>query len=149
MRGWVTITASTDEPERRFAVGAVVMADRPREVLEARYVPRLAVLFEGCTDRNDAEALRGTWLYADVTDTPDDPDEYYDHQLEGLTVVVNGRQIGVVREVLHLPAQDVLDVEIDGRHRLIPFVEQLVPLIDLQAGQVHVVDMEGLLDDAD
>lgn len=149
MRGWVTITPSTDEPQHRFAVGAVVQVDRPREVLEARYSPRLAVLFEGCSDRSDAEALRGIWVYADVTDSPQDPDEFYDHQLVGLAVMVNGAPVGVVSDVLHLPAQDLLEIEVDGRRRLIPFVEQLVPQVDVAAGQIQVVDLEGLFDDAD
>ena len=152
VRGWVTVAPSTDEPEVRFAVGAVVRAegdDRALIVVEARFAPKLAVLFEGCRSREDAEALRGRWLHVDVTDGPTDPDEFYDHQLEGLTVCVGGAPVGVVHEVLHLPGQDLLEVDLGERRVLIPFVEQIVPTVDLATGQIHVAAVEGLFDDAD
>lgn len=149
MRGWVTIASTTDEPQRRFAVGTVIEVDRPRTILDVRFGPRLAVLFEGCTTREDAEELRGLWLHLDVVDSPEDPDEFYDHQLEGLAVLIDGVQVGVIREVLHLPGQDLLDVDLGERTVLVPFVEQIVPRIDLDAGQVHVSALEGLFDDAD
>lgn len=149
MRGWVTVTPTTDEPERRFAVGSVVLADREREIVEVRFGPRLSVLFDGCQSREDAEALRGLWLQCEVDGEPEDPDEFYDHQLEGLAVLVAGHRIGVVREVLHLPGQDLLDVEVEGRQVLVPFVEQIVPVVDLVAGTIEVNDLEGLFGDAD
>ena len=51
--------------------------------------PVLVLGFEGVTDRNAAEALRGTSLTLDSASLPipDDPDEFYDHQLVGLTAV--------------------------------------------------------------
>ena len=46
----------------------------------------LLLRFEGVTDRNAAEGLRGTLLVIDSADVapPDDPDEFHDHQLIGL-----------------------------------------------------------------
>lgn len=143
---------TTDEPERRFAVGSVLLADRELTIMDVRFGARLMVLFDGCRDREDAESLRGLWLHLDVSDSPDDPDdpdEFYDHQLEGLTVLVEGRAIGAVREVLHLPGQDLLEVDLGDRAVLIPFVAEIVPTVDLGAGEVHVRAVEGLLDDAD
>jgi 16S rRNA processing protein RimM len=149
VRGWVTVTPTTDEPERRFAVGSTVRADRPLEIAEVRFGPRLAVLFAGCGTREDAEALRGLWLHCDVEGGPEDPDEFYDHQLEGLTVFVAGTALGVVREVLHLPGQDILDVDVGGRQVLVPFVEQIVPVVDVAGGRIEVTDVEGLFGYAD
>lgn len=150
IRGWVTVVPTTDEPERRFAAGSTVMLDgRPRVVEESRLTPRVALRLAGCTDREHAEALRGTWLYVDKTEeSPDDPDEFYDHQLEGLRVVVNGRQMGRIAEVLHLPGQDVLAVETGTGQALVPFVAAIVPVVDLESGHVEVVALEGLFDDA-
>ena len=56
---------------------------------------------DGVTDRDGADALRGTVFVVDSEDLPpiDDPDEFYDHQLEGLRVVtVDGRLVGNVNE---------------------------------------------------
>ena len=53
----------------------------------------------------------------------------------------------MVGSVLHLPAQDVLEIETATGTRLVPFVAALVPAVDLDAGRLTVVDVAGLLDD--
>ena len=61
----------------------------------------------GVADRDAADALRGIVFLVDTDDLPpiDDPDEFYDHQLEGLRVVTtDGRLVGNVDEVLHTAA---------------------------------------------
>jgi 16S rRNA processing protein RimM len=82
-------------------------------------------------------------------DSGDDPDAFYDHELEGLPVTtVAGAAVGVLSSVLHLPANDVLAVRApDGREILIPFVREIVPVVGRDG---IVVDPPiGLLDDAD
>jgi 16S rRNA processing protein RimM len=102
----------------------------------------------GVTDRTAAEALRGTLLVVDVDpgEQPDDPDEFYDHQLVGLAAVdLAGAPLGEVADVLHLPAQDLLAVRApDGRELLVPFVAAIVPTVDLAAGRVVVDPPPGL-----
>ncbi len=49
--------------------------------------------------------------------------------------------------MLHLPAQDVLVVRTPSGERLVPFVTELVPVVDLAAGYVQVADVRGLLDE--
>jgi 16S rRNA processing protein RimM len=114
---------------------------------------RLVLRFKGVEDRTAAEGLRNTMLIveADPDELPDDPDEFYDHQLVGLRVVtVDGREVGTVAEMLHLPTQDLFAVtRSDGREVLIPFVEEIVPDIDLEERTVLVDPPEGLLELAD
>lgn len=152
IHGWITVTPTTDDPEQRFAPGqSVLLEGVPREILDARIGRPLALHLAGVEDRNQAEELRGQWLYVDASaETADGDDEFYDHQLEGLQVQVDGVVVGTVQQVLHLPGQDVLAVLTEsGREVLVPFVEQLVPSVDLAAGRVDVVGVEGLFDDAD
>jgi 16S rRNA processing protein RimM len=49
--------------------------------------------------------------------------------------------------VLHLPAQDVLAVATPAGERLVPFVADLVPEVDVAAGRVVVRPIPGLLED--
>jgi 16S rRNA processing protein RimM len=145
----VSVTPTTDEPERRFAVGAAVLLDEQvRTVLDARPAGRLTILLSGCASRDDAEELRGRWLYVEADEEPPaDENEFYDHQLEGLNVTVAGAVVGRVTEVLHLPGQDVLSVALTaGGSALIPFVAEMVPEVDVVAGHVRVEPVEGLLD---
>lgn len=151
IRGELTVQVRTDEPERRFAPGSSVSVDDgPLKVAGSRrHSGRLLVRFVGIDDRTAAEALHGQLLRVDVDPdaVPEADGEFYDHQLVGLDVLRStGERVGTVREVTHPPAQDLLAIDVDGREVLVPFVEALVPEVDLAAGTVTVADVPGLLD---
>jgi 16S rRNA processing protein RimM len=155
LRGEVSVEVRTDEPEIRFAAGSVLVADPgsagPLTVAGARWHRgRLLLSFAEVADRSAADGLRGVLLLAEISEDerPEDPDEFYDHQLAGLPVVTTtGGQVGVIAEVLHLPSQDLLAVRTaEGREVLIPFVAQLVPTVDLAARRVVVDPPAGLID---
>ena len=158
IRGEVTVQVRTDEPERRFADGALLRAEAPRgsagpptslTVDRTRWHRGvLLVTFVELADRTAAEAARGTWLHATVAadDRPDDPDEYYDHQLVGLAAYdEHGTHLGEVSGLVH-GAQDLLTIRTtDGRDALVPFVKALVPDVDLASRRVVVADRPGLV----
>jgi 16S rRNA processing protein RimM len=155
VRGELTVEVRTDDPEARFAPGAVLRtepAERgPLTVAEAR--PRsggLVVAFAGVADREAADTLRGTVLVVDAASLPPlaDDDEFYDHQLVGLVAVdPSGARLGTVADVVHSPASDLLAVRgADGREHLVPFVRDIVPTVDVPGGRVVVDPPEGLLD---
>lgn len=154
LNGDVFVEVRTDEPQRRFATGTRFVTSKGALTVDATRWQgrRLVVRFAEVADRSAAEMLRGVELSLDVPadERPDDPEEFYDHQLVGLTACSSGGDpIGRVKEVLHLPAQDVLVVETaHGGTALIPFVRELVPLVDLAARQVTVTDQAGLLSTA-
>ena len=159
IRGEVTVDVRTDEPERRFAVGTTLRAAPPagsasplRSVTVSRTRWHQGVLlahFEEIGDRNAAEAARGIVLHATlpVDATPEDPEEFYDHQLIGLTAVdLEGRELGEVSRVVHGGAQDLLQIRTpDRREALVPFVAALVPEVDVAGGRVVVADRPGLV----
>lgn len=150
IRGELNVDIRTDEPERRFAPGSsVVCGPRTLTVKTSRHHGgRLVVAFVEIPDRTAAEALHGTVLEAvvDPDDTPDDPDEFYDHQLVGLEVRSGNTVVGSVTGLVHLPHQDTLTVDIEGHEVFIPFVTELVPVVDVAGGFVTVQDVDGLLD---
>ncbi len=159
IRGEVTIDVRTDEPERRFAVGAVLKTEPPRGSVVRPGTLTVArtrvhqgtwlVSFVDFTSRNDAEAARGTLLRVTVSadEVPEDPEEFYDHQLIGLAVVdTEGTPLGTLTAVAHGAAQDLLTVRTpDGRDALVPFVAALVPEVDLAGGRLVVADRPGLV----
>ena len=156
VRGEVVVQPRTDEPDRRFAPGQQLRAEGTATtftvVSRRDHSGRMLVLFDGLTDRNAVEAVRGTVLVADVDEAapPAEPGEYYDRQLIGLRAqTADGAPVGAVVGVLHLPSQDLLQIQTDSEVRLVPFVAALVPEVDLVAGTVTVSDLTGLLDDED
>ncbi len=154
MRGDLVLDVRTDEPERRLAVGSSFDTVHGTLTVAATrwHSGRLLIRFQQVPDRNAAEALHGTELRVEVLvdERPQDPDEFYDHQLVGLTVESElGEIVGQVSEVLHLPAQDMLVIAHAGRETLVPFVAEFVPRVDLGSGRLLVTDRPGLLSDED
>ncbi|MCE7007727.1 ribosome maturation factor RimM [Kibdelosporangium philippinense] len=156
IRGELAVEVRTDSPEQRFAPGAVVAArlrdgsSRPLTLSAVRaHGERLLVFFDEVPDRTAAEALRGALLLADTDALPptDDPDEFYDHELEGLAAVLaDGSPVGTVREVVHSAAGELLALDVDGREVLVPFVREIVPEVDIAGRRVVLDPPEGLLD---
>jgi 16S rRNA processing protein RimM len=155
IRGEVTVEVRTDSPDDRYAPGAVLLTDPvargPLTVAAVRWHQgRMLLALEGVHDRNAAEALRDVILSAQVddNDAPDDPDEFYDHQLIGLRAeLADGSPLGDVVDVVHLPSQDLLSIiRSASREVLVPFVTEFVPTIDVPGGRVVVTPPPGLLE---
>lgn len=150
IRGEVVVEPRTDVPEQRFAPGTVVQGKqggRTRELTVTAMRPhqgRLLITFAEIADRTAAESLRSTTFFA----PPREDDEgFYDHDLEGLRVLQDGADIGEVTGVTHVPGRLLLEVTINsGKEVLIPFVEDIVPDVDLDSGMCVITPPEGLLE---
>ena len=146
--GEATIEVRTDEAEDRFAIGAVLQTECHGDltVASARVHNGLLLLgFEGIEDRNGIEELRNELLYAEVDiDAPGiDEDDYHVLQLVGCKAyLVDGDEFGTVTDVLNLPGQDVLAIKTDSGEVLIPFVHQLVPVVDIKKKSMTVIPPE-------
>jgi 16S rRNA processing protein RimM len=157
VRGEIAVEVRTDDPELRLAAGAVLATEPaaigPLTITGRRWHKgQLLVMLDGVDDRDQAEDLRGTLLVVDSGDLEDidDPDEFRDHQLIGLSVVnVAGEPVGEIRDVLH-HGQDLLVVAAGGKRAgaeiLVPFVAAIVPEVDLNAGRLVIDPPEGLID---
>lgn len=155
--GEIVVEVRTDDPARRFAPGAALRGRKPRGGPERSYVietvrehaGRLLVRLTGVSDRNAADDLRGTLFVVESADLPpiEDPDEFYDHQLEGLAVrTVDGTAVGTVTEVLHTTAGELLSVKTpEGAEVLVPFVSAIVTAVSLADGTVDIDPPDGLL----
>jgi 16S rRNA processing protein RimM len=96
----------------------------------------------GVTDRNGAEALRGTELYVARDKLPDtDEGEFYVADLIGMTVVdAAGNEIGKVVDAPDFGAGSLLEIRKAGvaQTELIPFTDAFVPHVDLAARRVTI-----------
>ena len=160
VRGEVSVQVRTDDPGRRFAPGTILATDPaalgPLTVGSVRWhLGRLLVRFDGLADRTRAEELAGALLLVDsaAVGTPEDPDEFNDHDLIGLVAVtVAGDRVGTVTDVLH-HGQDLLVISAAGAgagagagETLVPFVRAIVPEVDIAAGRLVLDPPPGLLD---
>jgi 16S rRNA processing protein RimM len=156
LTGEVVVDIRTDDPDTRFAPGTILRSrvkagpDQSYTVDAAReHGGRLLVRLGGVADRNAAESLKGTLFVVDSADLPpiEDPDEFYDHQLEGLRVVTTtGTPVGSVVEVLHTAAGELLSVRTGEGEVLVPFVSAIVTSVSLADKTIEIDPPDGLLE---
>ncbi|HLP23266.1 MAG TPA: ribosome maturation factor RimM [Microbacteriaceae bacterium] len=159
LKGALKVELYTDIPEQRFQPGATFSLQVPDdspwngkslELIELRwYNEQPVAFFVGVTDRTAAETLARAilWIDEDAASAIVEENAWFDHQLVGLSVVHEGRTIGTVKVVDHLPAQDLLIVSVDGRDVMIPFVSAIVPEVDVAAGTITITPPPGLLEE--
>ncbi|BBT18504.1 ribosome maturation factor RimM [Pseudomonas sp. 1D4] len=105
----------------------------------------LVVKLKGLDDRDVARTYAGFEIRVPESELPElEEDEFYWHQLEGLSVInQDGQLLGKVDHLLETGANDVMVVKpctgsLDDRERLLPYTEQCVQAIDLDAGEMRV-----------
>ncbi len=128
---------TTEDGKRSFALALV----RP---MKNGFVARIAEV----ATKEQADALRGTQLFARRTDLPTLPDdEYYYSDLTGLEVFdTGGTSLGHVKSVQNHGAGDLLEVQVPGSSAsvLLPFTVAVVPTVDLASGRIVADPPEGL-----
>jgi len=141
LRGEVVVRLTTNRDER-VAVGAELLAD-DQTLTVATSRPNdgdFLVRFDGVNDRNGADALKGTELFAAPID---DPDELWVHELVGCRVIdASGVDRGVVQELLANPASDLLALDSEALVpvRFITDVADRVITVDVPEGLFEVYD---------
>lgn len=150
----------TDHPERAFAPGVVLLlgeadADEPDpdlpplRVAECRPFQRgFLVHFGGIDDRNQAETLRGRYLFQSIQDVaPLEEGEVFYHQLLEMQVVtVDGIEVGRVTEVFELGPADLLEVRGANGVVMVPYRPEIVVEVDVAGGRLTIDPPDGLLD---
>jgi 16S rRNA processing protein RimM len=157
LKGALKLELYTDNPERRFFTGAEFTLQVPEAspwhgktitVREYRVMNgNPVVFFDDVDDRDAAETLVRAILWIDQDDDEVEDDAWFDHQLVGLDVVRDDTVLGKVMRVEHFPAQDLLIVKAGEREIMVPFVQAIVPTVDVAHGRVIVTPPPGLFED--
>jgi 16S rRNA processing protein RimM len=120
----------------RILVGGVERTIAARSGDDLRPILRLA----GIDSRTAIEALRGKPLEVPTESVPEpEEDAFWVFDLVGCAVEREGTVLGVVREVLERPANDVLVVTVeDGDDLLVPFTRDAVPEVDVPGRRLSI-----------
>lgn len=168
LNGEVRVYPDTDFPERfeepgeRWLLRPGASTPEAIKLVKGRfqdgkglYVVKLA----GINHRDQAEALRNAQLMVSAKDRlPVEPGEFHVGDLMGLTVMLQdtGEPIGTIKDV-YRAGNDLLEVTLITTHAdgdkkekprtvLIPFVEAIVPVVDLAQGKVEITPPAGLIE---
>ena len=150
LKGEVKVRVLTDFPEHFGMLTTVYLGQalEPEIVEGTRFNNGYALIkFAGYDDRTAAESLRGALVQIPPEEAmPLEEDEYYLYQIVGLAAwTLQGEYLGRVREVLITGANDVFIVRGPKGEILLPAIEEVIQEIDLEAGRLTVMLMEGLM----
>ncbi len=159
VRGEVKVWPETDDPGRFRGLATVFLGTdsaraQPQTVEAVRFQQTrrgtmVVLKLEGIETREAAEALRKTGVFARAADLPPLAEgEFFFDDLVGLAVKdETGKVLGRVKDVLEMPAQNILLLERKGgAEAMVPAVAPFLVDVDLDAGCVVIRPIEGLLD---
>ena len=147
LQGEVRLKSFCSVPEAIASYGPLFTEDGSRSFVVKLTRPvagGLGARITGITTKEQADALRGTSLFADRSKLPSLPDdEYYHTDLIGMAVHdTGGALIGKVQAVHNHGAGDLLEIMGPGMKTalLLPFTRAVVPTVDL-AARLIVADL--------
>ncbi|MGN6035341.1 ribosome maturation factor RimM [Brevibacterium casei] len=151
IRGEFTVEVRTDRPDDRLVPGMTYATDPDIGELTLKsarwHRDRLLLAFDEVPDRTRAEEIRNTLLLVEQDDEADDEEAWLLDDLIGLKAFVGDEQVGEIVDVTNGTAQDLLHLRhTDGHEVLIPFVTEIVPEVDTDAGRIALTPPAGLLD---
>ena len=157
--GEVKVVPDTDDPDRFADLSTVYTGTSwntagRKNVESVRFQPTkkgvvVVLKLKGVDSREDADALRRHFVFAAEDELPPlAEDEYFLHDLVGLTAEAeDGTVIGIVDDVLELPAQEMLVIRREhAAAAMVPAVPEFVLDIDLDAEKIVIRPIEGLLE---
>lgn len=149
VRGEVKILSSSDFTNERFAVGQTVMInDETYTITRYRKHKNFHMLtFEGVTNLNDVEHLKGHTVYQalDAIDIELPEGQYHYEDIIGCEVINldNNETLGEVTSIIPTGSKDVFVV---SDKYMIPNVDDFIKLIDIERKRIEIEPIEGLLD---
>jgi 16S rRNA processing protein RimM len=162
IKGEVKVHPNSDFPERfekpgeRWLWGSQDVEPRSIMLKKGFEIPGrnlYVVQLDGIFNRNQAENLRGQMLLLPMTDRPKlRSGEYHSQDLIGLPVFhqITGLEIGVVTDIF-TAGHEVLVItatQANGKtaEAMVPFVPEIVPIVDLANRRIEIVPPAGLLE---
>jgi 16S rRNA processing protein RimM len=153
IRGEVRVAILTDRPERFTKLKGVWCGSDEttavwRQILSVR-IDRSAVVLKlnEIDSRSVADEHRGDYLFVDEKDiVAPAKGSYFIHEIIGMKVVTEaGEEVGIVRDVMELPANDVWVVTSGTKEFLIPAIKKVIRQVDLKSRTVVIRPLEGML----
>lgn len=152
--GYMKVGSLSDAPDRfkNLKQAWLEFPNGHREAIQVEQTramgEHLLIKFEGINTPEQGARLAGAYIQTPMTEVASLPEgEFYVFDLIGCQVVSDkGDEIGRVRDVMTLPANDVFVVDTPRGEVLIPAVRDLIAAIDMQRRSIVVRLIPGLID---
>jgi 16S rRNA processing protein RimM len=155
LKGEIKILPFSGDPRNftLFTYLLLVNPDNQNEILcrvkRSRIQGKTAIIsLAEISNRDESELQVGREVWARLDELPPlAEDEFYWQDLQGMRVFCdNGRELGVITNLLAGGAHDILVITGKGQEYMIPAVKEFMVEIDQDKGKVIVAPPPGLLD---
>jgi len=155
--GFVKISLLTDFPERIGKLRKVYLdfwGDKKLFFIEEtkKYKNTYLIKFKNFNSTRDSQVLIGRDIFVDKKDVVDLPENYFIiHDMLQSEVYIRKQKIGIVKDVLKTPANDVLVLKLEnGEEKMIPFVLEIIDRFEPETGKLFLkIDKSYLEEDED
>ena len=152
LKGEVSILLDVDFPEEYENLESVFLEQQGRlipffiDTIQINQNKAL-VKFEDVDSIDNAKSILKSKLYLPLLSLPElEQDQYYFHDLVGSEVHENDSLIGIVKEVIDLNGNQLLQIDADGKEILIPLKDEILTKVDVEKKLIQVQLPDGLLD---
>jgi len=156
LKGEAVVWVLTDDPDEVFVTGRLLtpVDEAGTPVGEALEIERTRpfhrawlVKFKGIEDRGVLEQWDQMLLGVPKAELkPLGEGEFYEHDVPGSSVVVDGEVIGEATGLMDIPGGKLLCVDVDGKEVMVPFRDPILIGVDRVARRVEIDPPPGLLD---
>lgn len=100
------------------------------------------LVFKDNYDINKVEYLKGSLVYINKDDLHLDDNTFLSIDLIGFNVIIDNKNIGIIKEVLDTPANEVLVL---GNNVMIPYVKDFIDNININEKTITIKNIKGLI----
>lgn len=149
-KGAVKLIPLCDDADVIYGLGYLITSDGVKRDIRSisTFKDILIVSLDGLSTMEDAEKLKGTYVYARRDDISLDVGSYFIADLISLPVydANTGKLYGKVISVDNFGASDIYTIKTEKGEAMIPAVEEFIKEIDLEHG-IFVTPIEGMFDE--
>lgn len=146
LRGDLKIKNRFETPEKVFINGmSIYLNEEEHKITNAKfYKGHYLVTIDNMKDINLVEKYIGCDVYFNREDLKEEEGSYILDDLFGLRIVSDGKEYGIIKEILDNGRYKILSIEYEKNY-MIPLIDEYVKNVDVKAGIVEVADVEALI----
>lgn len=148
LKGEVRILSEFKYKDRVFLPGMKIYIGKGKvceEIVSYRHHKIFEmIMMKGYDDINQVLKYKGEYVFVNKEDIKLNPGEYLDEDIIGLTVIVDGEVMGVVKRIEKHSKNEILVVKSVDKNYLIPYNFDIIENVDLEKKEMSVKNIQGL-----
>ena len=148
LKGEVRILSEFKYKDRVFLPGMKIYIGKDKvceEIVSYRHHKIFEmIMMKGYDDIDQVLKYKGEYVFVNKEDIKLNPGEYLDEDIIGLTVIVDGEVIGVVKRIEKHSKNEILVVKSVDKNYLIPYNFDIIENVDLEKKEMSVKNIQGL-----